>query len=407
MVYNKYDLSTGNATNESIARLDELNAFQNDLLENVLGQNSLPFQIENFKNILKVRCEKENSDVYRSYTKVFKHTSVPISFADVREYEEYINRMHTVINVQQRYMQTIDLRATIASGTDAIQSQYGKKYREVVSSYKEVLKGINQVPAFTTNAESLLFIQSLEDFTAAQQLYIDYFSQLEEISQRSDSIMKRGTDNRQLYDVVVAYREISEKLLPLPTFRDPEGAKVYEDQLQEVRDVQQCYMDVLTLRTTIARNDDTLTSVKKLDRVLSNGYKLLRKQVDLRPSFATVERGRSFIDLLSSHIEMQNLCLITKKKIDQIKRNDKLIDFKENPFRNIVKAYNRMYKAYSDVSEITNTEDLRRYSRQCDRLIDLQKAFIEIQQSPTVQEVDNSLKRETSIDKIKLVVGLD
>ena len=150
-----------------------------------------------------------------------------------------------------------------------------------------------------------------------------------------------------------------------------------------------------------------MTSVRKLDRVLSNGYKLLRKQVDLRPSFATVERGRSFIDILSSHIEMQNLCLITKKKIDQIKRNDKRIDFKENPFRNIVKAYTRMYKAYSDVSEITNTEDLRRYGRQCDRLLDLQKAFIDIQQSPSVQEVDNSLKRETSIDKIKLVVGLE
>ncbi len=174
MVYNKYDLSTGNATNESIAKLDELNAFQNDMLENVLGNNSLPFQIENFKNVLKVRCEKENSDVYRSYTKVFKHTAVPVSFADVREYEEYINRMHTVINVQQRYMQTIDLRSSIASGTDAINNQYGKKYRAVTGSYREVLKGLNQVPAFTTNAESLLFIQSLEDFVAAQQLYIDY-----------------------------------------------------------------------------------------------------------------------------------------------------------------------------------------------------------------------------------------
>ena len=407
MVYNKYDLSKGNASNESIAKLDELNAFQNDLLENVLGNNSLPFQIENFKNVLKVRCEKDNIDVYRSYTKVFKHTSVPVSFADVKEYEEYINRMHTVINVQQRYMQTLDLRATIASGTEAIQSQYGKKYREVMGSYREVLKGVNQVPAFTTNAESLLFIQSLEDFVAAQQLYVDVFSQLEEISQRSDTIMKRGTSNRQLYDVVVAYREISENLIPVPTFRDPEGAKVYQDQLAEVRDVQQCYIDVLALRTTIARNDDTLSSTKKLDRVLAGGYKLLRKQVDLKPSFSTVERGRSFMDMLSSHIDMQNLCLITKKKLDQIKRNDKLIDFKENPYRNIVKAYSRIYKAYSDVSEITNTEDLRRYNRQCDRIIDMQQTFIELQQKPTAQEADNSLKRETAIDKIKLVVGLD
>lgn len=406
MVYNKYDLSMGNATNESIAKLDELNAFQNDMLENVLGNNSLPFQIENFKNVLKVRCEKENSDVYRSYTKVFKHTSVPVSFADVREYEEYINRMRTVINVQQRYMQTIDLRAAIATGTDAINNQYGKKYRAVVGSYKEVLKGLNQTPAFTTNAESLLFIQSLEDFIAAQQLYVDFFSQLEEISQRSDSILRRGSANRQLYDVVVAYREVNDNLIPLPSFRDPQGAMVYQAQLDDVRQVQQCYMDVLSLRSTIARNDDSITSVKKLDRTLANGYKLLRKQSDLRPSFATVERGRSFIDMLNAHIDMQRLCLSTMHKLDLIKRKEALIDFKENPCRNIVKAYSRLYKAYSDVADITNLEDLRRYSRQCDRIIFLQEAFIEALKSPSAKDIDSSLKRESSIDKIKLIVGI-
>ena len=111
MVYNKYDLSVGNATDESIERLDQLNSFQNDVLENVLGQNSLPYQIENFKNVLKVRCDKENSDIYRSYSKVFKQTTVPVSFADVKEYEDYTTRMRTLINVQQRYVQTIDLRA--------------------------------------------------------------------------------------------------------------------------------------------------------------------------------------------------------------------------------------------------------------------------------------------------------
>ena len=406
MVYNKYDLSVGKATNESIAKLDELNAFQNDLLENVLGNNSLPFQIENFKNVLKVRCEKENSDLFRSYSKVFKLTSVPVSFADVKEYEEYINRMRTVINVQQRYMQAIDLRAAIAAGSDAINNHYGKKYRQVLGAYRDVLKGLNQTPAFTTNAESLLFIQSLEDFIAAQQLYVDFFSQLEEISQRSDSIMKRGTANKQLYDVVVAYREVNDNLIPLPSFRDPQGALVYQAQLDDVRQVQQCYMDVLSLRSTIARNDDSITSVKKLDRTLANGYKLLRKQADLRPSFATVERGRSFIDMLNAHIDMQRLCLSSMQKLDLIKRKEALIDFKENPYRNIVKAYSRLYKAYSDVAEITNLEDLRRFSRQCDRIINLQEAFIEALKSPSASDIDSSLKRESSIDKIKLVVGI-
>ncbi len=408
MVYNKYDLSTGNATNESINRLDELNSFQNDLLENVVGQNSLPYQIENFKNVLKMRCEKDNGDVYRSYTKVFKHTSVPVSFADVKEYEEYVNRMRTVINVQQRYLQTLDLRATIASGTEAINTQYGKKYKQVLSSYRDVYRGLNTLPAFTTNAESVLFIESLEDFVAAQQRYIDFFSEMEEITTRGDTIKNRGINRgRELYDVVVAYRDIEGSLLPIPSFSTTEGADLYEAQLEEVRKVQQCYLEVLDLREVIARNDDTITSAKKLDRTLANGYRLLRRQVDLKPNFSAVERGRSFIDMLRTYIELQQLCVSTMHKLEHIRSNAQQITSKDSPYRNIGKAYSRMEKAYSGIDEITNAEDLRRYSRQCDYILEMQDAFFALLRSQTVADADAKLKKDNGIDKIKLIVGLE
>ena len=138
MVYNKYDLSSGPATHDLISRLDELNAFQTDLLDNVLGHNSLPYQIENFKNVLKLRCEKDNNDVYRSYTKVFKRTAVPISFADIAEYEDYISRMQTMINVQQRYLQTLDFRATIASQND--------KLKKAVDGFDEIIETLPEAP---------------------------------------------------------------------------------------------------------------------------------------------------------------------------------------------------------------------------------------------------------------------
>ncbi len=409
MVYNKYDLSAGNATTESINRLDELNAFQNDLLENVLGQNSLPYQIENFKNVLKVRCEKDNGDVYRSYSKVFKHTSVPVSFADVKEYEEYLNRMRTVINVQQRYLQTLDLRATINAGTDAINTQYGKKYKQVLSSYRDVCRGLNTLPSFTTNAESILFIEGLEDFVSAQQRYLDFFSEMEEITTRGDTIKSRGVNRgRVLYDVVVAYRDIEGSLMPVPSFSTTEGADLYEEQLEEVRKVQQCYLEVLDLRERIASNDDSITNAKKLDRTLANGYKLLRRQVDLRPSFSTVERGRSFIEVLRSYIELQQLSLATMHKLEHIKANAQNITSKDSPYRNIGKAYNRMEKAYQGVDEITNTEDLRRYSRQCDYVLEMQEAFLNLLRSQTVAEADARLKKDSgSVDKIKLIIGLD
>ncbi len=404
MVYNKYDLSPSHATNEGIAKLDELNAFQNDMLENVLGQNSLPNQIENFKNILKVRCENGNNDVYRSYTKVFKHTSVPVSFADVKEYSDYVNRLRTITTIQARYLQTLELRATIASGNEAIATRYGKKYRDIVNAYREVLSTVNQLPSFTTNAESILFIKSLEEFIEAQQIYLDDYSLLEDISSRSDSIT-RGTQSR-FRDVVDAYRIIEGNLRPIPKFKDAEGAVQYEHELEEVRNVQQCYLQVIKLREIIARNEDTLTNAKKDDRILYNGYRLLRRQVDLKPQFTNHERGRSFIDMLNEHIEIQQLCLSTLAKLKVIDDNENFITSKDNRYRNINKAYQRIRKAYNGVEEITNTEDLRRYSRQCDYIIEMQDAFIKTMRSTTAAESDNKLKRENDIEKIRLVIGL-
>lgn len=402
MVYNKYDLSESNATDASLASLDELNSFQMDLLDNVLGNNSLPNQIDNFKNVLKVRCERENGDVYRSYSKVFKHTKVPVSFADVNEYSDYINRLRTIINVQQRYLQTLDLRATIAQGTEAIVSLYGKKYRDHANAYRDVLKGINMVPSFTSDAESILFIKYLEDFVAAQQLYLDFYPVMENISHRTDTIMS----HKEFSDVVAAYRDVLPMLKPLPGFRDPDGSAVYDHQLEEVTAVQMCYLDVLDLRRQIVVNDDSILAGKKVDNTLANGYKLLRKQTDLRPSFSTVERGRSFIAILQGYIEMQKLSLVTLHKLEQINVNDKKIKDKDIPYANIRKAYNRMYKVYQGIDEITNTEDLRRYDRQCDYILDMQDAFMETQRSPNAADTDSKLKRESNTENIKLVIGL-
>lgn len=405
MVYNKYDLSTYHATPESIVKLDELNSFQNDLLEKVLGNNSLPYQIENFKNVLKMRCEKENGDVYRSYTRVFKHTTVPVSFADIKEYEDYINRMHTVIAVQRRYLHTLDLRATIAAGTDAILQLYGKKFRDVASAYKDVLRTINQLPAFTTNAESINFIRQLDDFIAAQQMYIDDYALYAEIAARADSIVK-GTRGH-FSDVVASYRSIEPTLTPLPAFKDVQGGEYFEHQLAEVQQVQQCYLEVIALRQTIEALDDSISSNKRVDRTLSNGYRLLRRQAELKPSFSTVERGRSFIAYLQDHIEMQQLCMQIIAKLETINQTDRRITSKDQPFRNLAKAYQRLLKAYEGVSEVANREDLMRYDRQCDRIEEMQQAFIKMMNSELAAETDNRLHRETDVERIKIAIGLN
>ena len=65
-----------------------------------------------------------------------------------------------------------------------------------------------------------------------------------------------------------------------------------------------------------------------------------------------------------------------------------------------------MYKAYQGVEEITNTEDLRRYDRQCDYILEMQEAFMATQRGSGAADADVKLKRESNIENIKLVIGL-
>ena len=405
MVYNKYVFPPGHATDEMIMRLDELNSFQNDLIDNLLGQNSLLYQIDNFKNVLKVRCESSNNnDVYRSYTRVFKRTSVPVSFVDVSEYSDYINQLRGVVLVQQRYLQTLDLRATIAAGSDAIAARYGKKYREVVNTYRDVLSTVNQVPAFTTQNESLLFIQSLEEFIEAQQTYIDDYAVLEELAARADSITQ---GQNRFRDVSDAYHSVEPMLKTIPAFKDAVGAALFDARVEEVRQVQQCYLRVIALRTQIAANDDTLNAARKLSRTLANGYRTLYRAAVLQSQFYNVDRGMAFIGQLESFVETQNLCINTMHKLRVIETNEQTITGKETPYRNMAKAYARVLKSYNGIEQISNAEDLRRYSLQCDNIIEMQEAFIRTMRSSIAEDCDKNLRHETDVAKIRLVVGLN
>ncbi|MBP3763773.1 MAG: hypothetical protein J6I49_07855 [Bacteroidales bacterium] len=405
MVYNKYDLSATNASPQSLKQLEELNGFQNDLLENVLGGHSLPQQIDNFKNQLKARCEKDNTDVYRSYTKVFKNTSVPISFADIKEYGDYTNRMRTIVAVQQRYLDAIDLRNTIEQNSEQILRRYSKKYRDVANSYKETVRSLNMLPAFTTNAESLSFIRALQEFIEAQQVYLDSYSTLEELTRRSDTII--ATSQSAYRDVAASYRELRPSLQPMPMFKNPREAEQYLEQLRQVDVIQRQYLGVIACRDTLRVNTDSINSMRRVDRVLWNGYRQLQQHVQFTPNFVTVDRGESFIAALKEHIAIQRQVLRIFGQRKQIASTASSITGKSNPYRNIAKAYQRMEKAYEGLSDIITLDDLNRYGRQCTAIAKMQQAFVALVASEHAMESDNMLHRETDISKIKIVLGMD
>jgi len=90
-----------------------------------------------------------------------------------------------------------------------------------------------------------------------------------------------------------------------------------------------------------------------------------------------------------------------------IEANERTITGKGNPYRGIAKAYQRIYKVYEGILEIDNTEELRRFSAQCDNILEMQEAFINTIHSETAPDCEKNLRRETDVQKIRLVVGLN
>lgn len=404
MVYNKYDLSATNASQRSLDQLDELNGFQLDLLDNLLSENSLTAQIDNFKNQLKARCEKDNSDVYRSYLRVFKNTTVTVSFADLKEYEDYIVRLRSIIAVQQRYMQTIDLRTTIDQNGDQIQLLYGKKYRDFVSTYRETLRTLNLLPAFTTSPESVTFVSELQDFVDAQQIYIESYPTIEAISLRSDSII--NVSQSALRDIAAAYRELRPSLLPPPTYKSPTEAQTYLERLERVQHIQRLYQQTIDLRNDIRRLDDTITSRRRDDRILWSGYCNLRKGAPLTPNFSVPEYGERFVEGLEQHCRMLQTTLQIQHQSRILAANADRIGGRANSLRNIARAYQRMEKNAQAITEITTLGDLAAYQRQCDSLLTLQQAFLNLLASDLASDADIKLRGEADPDRILIVLGL-
>ena len=404
MVYNKYDLSLANTTQQTLTQLDELNTFQLDLLENLLSPNSLTSQIENFKNQLKARCEKENTDVYRSYSRIFKNTSVPISFADLREYEDYTTRLRSIIAVQQRYMQTIDLRTTIHQNSDHIQRLYGKKFRDIVTAYRETLRTLNTLPSFTTTAESVGFVSDLQEFVDAQQLYIDAYPLLEGISLRSDSII--NVSHSSLRDVAASYRELRASLIPIPTFRTTSEGQQYLERLDRAVQVQRLYQQTVELRNEIRRLDDSITTHRRDDRILWSGYCNLRKGASLTPNFASIDHGHRFIAGLELHRNMLQSTLRTQQLCRTMSSNADRIGGRSNSYRAIARAYQRLERTYLNVTEIGTLDALNAYAAQCTSIISMQNAFLNLLNSDLATDADNKLRNETDTDRIMIVIGL-
>ena len=255
-VYNRYDFSKSEVTDAYIDGLSEFIRFQNHLIENLIGTGSYRNRIKNFVNTLRIKCGHAHSDVLRSYQRVSSAPSSPISFSSIDGYYDYIDSLQRVLHVQDCYLTVVDLRDKITANSDRINRLYGSRFRQVVKTYQEVAGSVNEVPAFTTQANADAFIERMQEFVKVQDCYLQDYNRLSLIKEHGDSIDSRCSI--RYADVSKAYNKMVDDLYPKsktpkPAYRSLDDAVRFSIELDQFETLQRQYDTVIYLRREIDR----------------------------------------------------------------------------------------------------------------------------------------------------------
>lgn len=403
-VYNKYDIASDITSDDRINQLSELKDFQNELIDSVLGENSFRNRIDNFGNTLKLRAGKNHTDVTKSYNKVFKRVSVPITFKSIAEYHEYTAQLRDIIVVQESYLKVIELRETISRNTNGIQTKCSKKHRDIYSSYKEIVGELNTIPSYSTLNESQKFVATLQEFIQVQEEYSSVIDRIDVIETRSDSI--QALCQKDLKDIGTAYKELVDATDFVPKFINISSADYYNKTLDEFEQIQQHYGTVIGLRKIIHKQEQEILSAKNAPKGLMNGYKQMLRNTHFTPNFNTAQGGADFAALLSHFIKIQDKFKDIIAQNTRIESTSKQFKTAFKEYGNIQKAYNRMISEYTIEAVILSESDLNSYRAHQDAVMAMQSTFEQLINSMEKEDYNQRLKKVKEIDKIKLIMGI-
>ena len=257
---------------------------------------------------MRIKCGHAHSDVLRSYQRVSSAPSSPISFSSIDGYYDYIDSLQRVLHVQDCYLTVVDLRDKITANSDRINRLYGSRFRQVVKTYQEVAGSVNEVPAFTTQANADAFIERMQEFVKVQDCYLQDYNRLSLIKEHGDSIDSRCSI--RYADVSKAYNKMVDDLYPKsktpkPAYRSLDDAVRFSIELDQFETLQRQYDTVIYLRREIDRLKDSISRGWMSYMMINNGYQTIRKQVVLTPSFISVPEGSRFISELKDFLETE------------------------------------------------------------------------------------------------------
>lgn len=403
-VYNRYDFSMRRGDSAYVNDLNEFSAFQKHIINNLLSNNNYTSRINSFANTLRIRCGHNHAEVYRSYSRVFLQKPFPIDFSSIKEYYAYTEKQQEILDIQNCYLEVVDLRERITAASKRITSLYNPKFRDVARTYDEVVKTIHTVPSFTTMPDAQFFIGELKEFIQVQECYQSDYNRISAILSHSDTISRRCSVHYP--DVAKAYKSLFATINVNPNYHTLDDAEHYSRELDYVEVMQRQYDTIVDLRANIEELKDSISRHWLQHFSIYNGFQTIRKQFVLTPSFINVDGGHDFINSLNDCASMENLCIDVINLFNEYQDLDDKVGSAIRPYKNIKKAYDKLEKDYITIKSINHSSELELYHQQLSAFISVQKTIFDKAYSNDAASTDLRLKGIKDNDKIELILGV-
>lgn len=396
-VYNHYNVGSNENSADYYNQLSELDNLQRHLRDSIVGTDSYPSRIENFKNTLKLKAGKDNMEVYKSYCRSYQTPSIAINFTTAEEYRNYVSQHLEIIHIQDYYLECLKWLEKISANTGSIIAMLGTTGH--ATPYKNIVANTNFIPVFTTVEGGIQFIEKLKEFESMQQEYLKTDKKIKQLELLADSIYRVG---RKYSDLTAAFRLVQQSTDVYPSFRNREELEVYNRKLADYHTVANQYLHLVSLRDTIAANENIIDHSTK---TLRDGQRTLKKFYKWTPNFSTPAEGKAFFKDLQPLLDMQNQCIAINDNIVTQDLNEKEILALTKDYSYIRRAYNTMMKTYEYKGSIATKDNLRIYGDLQQMAVDMQLALIQhIKRNP--MELERMMRAQKEVRGYKSVIGV-
>ena len=395
-VYNHYNIGISENTAEYYTQLSQLDSMQRHLKDSILGADSYPSRIENFKSTLKLKAGRERAEVYKSYIRTYQTPTVAINFTTTEEYYQYVAQLLGIIKIQNRYVECLGWLDRIEANSGSILAMLGNTGH--ANPYKSIVATMDFTPAFTTDEGGQQFLNKLKDFEQIQQEYLNTDRRIHDLEQMADSIYRIG---RKYSDLTAAFRMVQQSTDVYPAFRNQEELEEYNRKLAEYKTIGFQYLHIIYLRDTIAINENITDHSTK---TLRDGQRTLKKFTRWTPNFSSSDEGSKFIENLYGLLEMQRECIaINDNIVTQGLYEKEILGLTKN-YSYIRRGYNTMMKSYNYKGSIATRENLRIYGDLQRLAVAMQESLIEhIKRNP--MELERLMRAEKTVAGYKALIG--